>query len=489
MTNNQIISSELDRMVRARSLYITSDTIPFDADVSNAIYQLQDPITAQDGFDLVYGVRAFGFNASALNISRQQRNNVLTYETTMIPPTYIYNTTTSDFEENINQSPITTTYDIYYPDGLYTIDQLFQMLSNEQNYSMFSGYKTNVLSEDPIIFFNEEAKKQVNYLYIKPSFTRVDGGFTVQPHINDIDINNKYYTQANSKLYSALQVNYYLYEFKIKKNESSPGLYNLLFTNTFTDTRDHAPMIPQFETIIKGQNPPLEIVFEITNELYSPQQVTTTTYLPKTVQPSSSMMFTVTYKNDDLIISKLANKYPANGFRQPNRPARFYHLPSINPLYIDVISDLPTLSISSDGNKKGILVRQFALGGDNGGTSFFQQYDNPVFYRTSSSKENIDSIRINFVSEGNKWSFFNLEFFLELLIFEYKQESIEIPFQSNESYVNSSATGNSYHMPTEDEITSAMGPTHNSFPFRHLGNSQSVVYFSENLESKMKRRR
>jgi hypothetical protein len=486
MTNNQITNNELDKMVRARSLYITSDTISFDADVGNAIYQLQDPITSQDGFDLVYGVRAFGFNASAMNISRQQRNNILSFETTMIPPAFIYNTTTKNFDTNLNRTEITSTYHVHYPDGLYTMDQLFNMLSNDENYSMFSGYQTNITYSDPIFFDVLNGTSQVNNLYIKPLFQRADGGFTVQPVIAGLQINNRYYNSNFTTRYYAYQVNFVLTSFKIKKNSSNPGLYNLLFTNKFTDSSDHAPMVPQFETIIKGHNPPIEIEFLITNNLYWSENDPA---LQDNVTPSSSMIFTVVYKNDEHIISNLTEKYPSNGFTQPNRPARFYHLPDINPLYVDVLSDLPTLSMSSDGNKKGILVRQFAIGGDNGGTSFFQQYDNPIFYRTSSSKENIDSIRINFVSEGNKWSFFNLDFFLELVIFEYKQEAVNNPFPSDERYKNSSATGNSYHMPTEDEITSAMGPTHNSFPFRHLGNNQSVVYFSDNLESKLKRRR
>lgn len=491
MNNNNKSNNELDKMVRARSVYVTSDSIPFDADASSAIYQLQEPVTAQEGFDLVYGVRAFGFNASAMNISRKQRNNVLTFETTMLSPQYVYNTSTTNFDLDYNQELVIVTYDVHFPDGLYTTDQLFFMLSNEQNYTVWSGYKTDVLSNEKFIYDNNGASRQLNNLFLKATFGRTDGGFSVAPEISSLAINNRYFNSTKTEQWSAFQVNYQLQQFAIVRNESSPGLYDLLFTNEFTDSKDHAPEVPQFESIIKGNNPPKKIIFQITNNLFQPDAaITSTTILPATVSPQTSMEYEVTYLGDDQIMDQLAQKYLANGFLYPNRPARFYHTPSINPLYIDVISDLPTLSLTSDGGQKGILLRQFALGGDNGSTSFFQQYDNPVFYRTSSSKENIDSIRLNFVAQGNKWSFFNLEFFMEILVFEYEQEGVQInPFQQGTQYMNSSVSGNQYHMPSEDEITSSMGPTHNSFPFRHLGNDQSVVYFQDPLQAKLKRLR
>jgi hypothetical protein len=491
MNNNNSNSqpNELDKMVRARSVYVSSESLPFDSDVSSAIYQLQEPIAAQEGFDLVYGVRAFGFNASVTNISRKQRNNTLTFETNMSPPEYIYDDELNIFVVNGDTTPIVTKHKVSFPEGLYTIDDLFAMLSSEQNYAIFSGYQIDVKSYQPYYENLDQGTTEPNKLFIKASFSRSSGGFTVKPEISSSTIINIYVsniTPTSDVTNSGYQVNFKLHSFSIIRDPDDPGLYDLLFTNLYTDSKDHAPEVPAFETIIKGRNPPQKITFNTTIDLYDISTGSSSTLL-EAVSPQASMTYVVNYEGDEDIDLKLASKYPSNGFLAPYRGARFYHLPLINPLYIDVISDLPTMSVTTEGGKKGILVRQFALGGDNGGTSFFQSYDNPIWYRTSSSKETIDSIRLNFQSEGNKWNFFNLEFFLELVVYEYPQQSIQTPDLS--SSMNSNTSGRSYYMPSEDEITATMGPDHNPFPFRHLGNDQSVVYFNNPLDAKLKRRR
>jgi hypothetical protein len=127
MNNNQVSVSELDKMVRPKSIYVTSDLLPFDADASTATYGLQEPIMAQDGFDLVFGVRSFGFNASATNISYRQRNNTLLFEITYFPPIYVY--TGDGFNLNPSRNTIESkTFKIIYPDGLYTIEELFYII-------------------------------------------------------------------------------------------------------------------------------------------------------------------------------------------------------------------------------------------------------------------------------------------------------------------------------------------------------------------------
>jgi|LakMenEpi03Aug12_release.lakeMendotaPanAssembly.Ray.scaffolds.fasta_scaffold72052_5 hypothetical protein len=487
MNNNQVSVSELDKMVRPKSIYVTSDLLPFDADASTATYGLQEPIMAQDGFDLVFGVRSFGFNASATNISYRQRNNTLLFEITYLPPIYVY--TGDAFNLNPSRNTIESkTFKIIYPDGLYTIEELFYMLSNKENYNIPSGYLYDVRTPNSII--NETNSWFPNDIFIYPNFVKRDGGFSVAPQFSNGYIINEYpYLEdpTNAQWVSAYLANKRLIRFKILPDTSSPELYNLLFTNKYSDSRDHAPEIPQFETNYQGNNPPISISFDTTVSLFDYDTSLNTKEASSTVSPSDSLTFTVYYEPDAEILMKLDSKYPALGFLSLNRPARFYHLPDINPLYVDVISDLPSNNVTIQGGQRGVLLRHFTLGGNNGGTSFYQSYDNPVFFKSSSSKENIDAIRLNFQSEGNKWHFFNLSFYLELLVFEYPKTPLQKP-QLTQA-LNSSTTGNDYYLPREDEITSAMGPDHNSFPFRHLGNDHSRVYFQNSLDAKFKRPR
>ena len=487
MNNNQVSMSELDKMVRPKSVYVTSDLLPFDADASTATYALQEPIMAQDGFDLVFGVRSFGYNASATNISYRQRNNTLLFEIAYYPPEYTY--IGGFFSLNPMKDTLETKiFKVVYPDGLYTAEELFFMLSNKENYAMPSGYLYDVRKTDDVI--NDNASWFPNDIFISPNFVRRDGGFSVEPILSNGYIINEYPywdVPENTQWVSAYKANVRLIRFSILPDSSSPELYNLLFTNKFSDSKDHAPEVPQFETNIQGANPPKAIHFDITISLFDYESSLSTKESSSIASPSDSLQFSARYEPDTDILSRLNSKYPSLGFMILNRPARFYHLPDINPLYVDVISDLPSTNVTIQGGQRGVLLRHFNLGGNNGGTSFYQSYDNPVFFRSSSSKENIDAIRLNFQSEGNKWHFFNLSFYLELLVFEYPKTPIQTPQLSQA--LNSSTTGNDYYLPREDEITSSMGPDHNSFPFRHLGNDHSQVHFQNSLDAKFKRPR
>lgn len=486
MNNNQVSVSELDKMVRPRSIYVSSDLIPFDADVSTATYSLQEPIVAQEGFDLVFGVRSFGYNASATNISFRQRNNKLLLRKKYVTPKYVY-TAQETFIQG-TQVEKTEDYFITFPDGLYTLDELFYMLSDPANYIIPSGYKYDVRYDAQYYVDYINGTTFNNELFLHLLFTKTDGGFSVRPVIQNKDIMNQY-TTAGGK-YSADKVNNTLKSLTILPDPSSPELYNLLFTNRNTDSQNHAGEIPQFETNLQGTNPPTQISFSITMELYDTGKTPFQFESLSTVNPQSGMIFYPVFVPDFNILFDLDKKYPSSGFLAPYRGARFYHLPNISPLYVDVVSDLPTGNVTVEGGQRGVLVRQFVLGGNNGGISFFQNYENPVFSRCSHFKENIDSIRLNFVSEGNKWHFFNLEFFLEILVFEYPKKTLEKPLTSQYDVIgNSSTTGKGFYLPTEDEITSSMGHDHNSFPFRHLGNDHSQIHFQDPLDIKFKRGR
>lgn len=127
MSNNKATE-----MIRTRKIYLTSDDVPDYGDVSNFTYTLRDPVYAQDGFSLVFGVTEIGFNATATNISGNQKNNSLKFIVEYLEPDYLV----SSYNPSANQSTAFTfitnpnagnviekEYIIYYPDGLYnTLD-------------------------------------------------------------------------------------------------------------------------------------------------------------------------------------------------------------------------------------------------------------------------------------------------------------------------------------------------------------------------------
>jgi len=489
MDNNNVYSNKLDEMVRPRSVYLTSELVPPDADASSAIYQLSETVHAQDGHDLVFGVRSFGFNASATNISRKQQNNSLQIVLKLQTPKY-KPTSTDPVQFILDPSPDIETkiYNIIFPDGLYTTDELFSMLSNVKNYQIPSGYKYDVLNYSDIITDSVQGVWYYNDIFLTLHFESVDGGFKVSPEFDGTSIKNKYYTEDNTKCYSADSVNKKLASISIVRNPSEPGLYDLLFTNKHSDSKDHPGEVPQYETNLRGRNPPNEILFECKITLFD---TGTTPDEPEVLDfvsvQNSLIVEKVIYYPDINIMTELSKKYPNQGFNTPNRAAVFYHTPLITPLYIDVLSDLETYNISMEGNLKGLLLRQFALGSENGGTSFFQYYDNPVFYKMSASRDVIDSIRISFRSEGGKWDFFNMEFFLELLVFEYPKEYLRRAI--NADYSNNAEQSRTELVKAYDDVTTAMGPLHNSFPFRHVGNDLSVAVFKDPERSRLKRGR
>lgn len=488
MANN----NKLDEMIRPRSIYLTSEMVAPDADASSAIYQLRETVFAMDGHDLVFGVRSFGFNASATNISRIQNNNTLRFQIIFNDPKYVPTSDESDFILNSNRlSNRVQIFTVTYPDGLYTLDELFAMLSSRNNYAIKSGYKYDVLNDDTLFVDYETGKTFENDVYITFNFESIDGGFKVIPEFKGAAIKNRYENVNGTSFYSAYNVNPVITSLSIIRDQYSEGLFDLLFTNKFSDSLDHPGVVPQYETNLRGANPPTSINFDTMIRLYDNSLTPDEPEYLSTVHVQSSAVFYRTYTTPDTtLIEQLNEKYPSQGFKIPNRGAVFYHKPLITPMYIDVESDLETYNITTEGNLKGLLVRQFALGTENGGTSFFQSYDNPVFFKMSSSRESIDSVRISFRAEGNKWNFFNMEFFLELLIFEYPKESLRRAMMSQQmSMGNGSGNESNREMVrASDEVTAAMGPLHNSFPFRHRGNDASVVYFRDLERTSMKRR-
>jgi hypothetical protein len=475
MSNNTIHSLMSSVDVRPKLLYISSENVPYDADSSSSTYQLKESIIAQDGYHLEFGVRSFGFNAAATNISKKQNNNTLILKVYSISPQYVLSPETNTF--NLDNSPqfIESKFELIFPEGLYTIDELFSLLSDENNYSIESGYKVDVINYlDEFVEYNGQLVR--NSLKLSLNFARSTGGFTVGVKMTDQEIKNNYLDINMNRYLAAYEVNYQLKGVSIVRDPVNFGLYDLLFTNKIT-APDHPGYIPQFEMNIRNQNPPSSIDFNIFVSLFFEEGVTeqSSDYL----SPMNSFIFDTTYDTELNTLQQLDKKYPSLGVLEKNRGARFYHLPDINPLFVDVISDLPVSNVSTSGASKGILVRLFSIGSNNGGTSYYQSFDQIVMYPISSSRDIIESLRLTFQSEGGKWNFFNLDFCLELYICEKSKEGF---IQNNEDGANELQS-----MPITDDVTRLLGSKNNSFPFQRIPKDPSILYLEETRSNKRSR--
>lgn len=411
MSNSSLINVA-NSMVRPRSIYFSSQDVPEYSDASTSVFYLNESIHAEDGFDLVFGVRGFGYNATATNISKKQGNNSLRVILFLHPPEYFYNPTTELFTQDSAHTQVhSKTYDIYYPDGLYgSFEDILSLLSNPENYIIPAGYKYDVRSNQQII--QKGSSIYENDVKLKLTWQSRDGGFSIHPELIDDEIMNYY--ENGGEILQAKQVNWSLFSIKITQNPEYPKLYNQLFYNRLSQNSDHPGFIPLYENVITGQNPQTGIDFVVTNNLYySPSS-----FYGEQIFANSSMLYTWKTTPDTHLVEKLALAFPLTGYTRINFPYIHFGLPAFNPIFVDVMCNLETDNITVSNHERGLLLRQFVLGGSNSNTSFFQAYDTPRWNKMSSGREMIDSVRIAFRSEDDLWDFFNMSFYLELLVFE-----------------------------------------------------------------------
>jgi hypothetical protein len=163
-------------------------------------------------------------------------------------------------------------------------------------------------------------------------------------------------------------------------------------------------------------------------------------------------------------------------------PFKSFYPPRLFPLYIEISTNLETQNLTIDGYNTNLLCRHFPLGADQGALSFFQSWDNPVMHPARSSRHTIDGLKIDFLSENDKWSFFNLTFFLEIVFYEMAEEE-ELPQFDNQLF----------QIPAEDAMTSTLQQYSSSFsnPFPVHSNRQNsgVLRVGSSRSSTLKRQR
>lgn len=464
--NNIPRSYEIDKMIRPREIFISSDYIAEHDSASQIKLNFQENIVTSEGFHFAFGLSSIGFNTTVFNISEHQSNNKLIYSVSYYPPLYIpdqYDNETGEYtyiknpevwsfnddgedEYLLNSNTlITEDYTVTIPDGYYnSLDDLFTVLNDELCVYISSKYKCDI-NKTEIKYPSYFVKNDIN---ITLYFSSLSNGYRIWPYmgknINSVYQTNQtfknYYVDAlePSKGYPGYYVNNILSNIKIKPYPDNI-LYNILFTN-INSTKNTPPQAPSFLLDTGLVNPPTSIVFEIqcyfgleSIDPNDPKVEGETTDIEKEISEPSEYIEFIAYgepnSNLNQRISNLSDSVIPSKYR--NYPYVSYFKPRLNPYFIDIETDLPTNNITETGTNRNILKRQFIPANSSGITDFYQEFSNPIWYTTAN--HSLNSIHFHFVSESNKWNFFNLQFTIGLILFEYPIEAEpsnfnEVPF-------------------------------------------------------------
>lgn len=448
--------SAASSMIRPKLLFLsTEDVRPYE-DASKVTISLRDQIMAEDGFKLVYGIRSFGYNTNVMNISQRQKNNEIDVELTYLTHELEYQGATTD------PTPVasTTTSQIYTirlsDDNYGTVNNLFFALNNELARILWSGWLVD--EEKPKNYFNltpfiiQFSVENENRMYISLEY-------------NDISVIGGYTIHGSN--YSAWQFNDKITKIRIQPTPSNPGLFNLLFTNTNSTDPNRPVCLPTFK-LGEGQNPCTAVEFTIDPSTYATYQTETDglkeeEFTTEIVNVWSTVFWNLKEIGNEEFLDTAAGIYPIdNYFTVQNTPYIGYQVPDIHPIYLDISSTLENSNLTTEGLSKNLLTRQFVVGAQNGNNSYYEKWETPVYYILDSRY--ISSIELQFKSQQNKWNFFNLEFVLELIIFEVEEESHVTDFVEP-----------TFVMPSDDPLTAQLGRYSSSIqnPYPLLGSGQS----------------
>lgn len=473
MSHSSTFVSVASSMIRPRLLYVsTEDVRPYE-DAQQVTVSLRDQIVAEDGFKLVYGVRSFGFDTDVMNISSKQKNNMLSFTATYLNSEliYNYNSGTVSANPNYNQPPQQKTFTIILNDANYgTIQSLFDEINFQISNIVDCGWLRDVTKPKD----SPQNSIPFSFKFENP----VPSQFIID--LNNITIDTlESYTVQDVK-YAAFKFASALIQLTIHPTSGSPGLFNLLFTNKKSSIPDKPVCLPSF-SLNAGQNPPDFIQFDITPSYYGTYAANPNDLSDNFVNVAENLVFYVLESPNEDLLNTENGIYPVpNYLNLDNLPYRSYHVPDLFPIYLDIKSTLENSNMTKEGLAKNLLARQFIVGSSNGNNSFLQNWDSPIYYILDS--RSITSIELKFESEGDKWNFFNLQFALELIVFEVEEESSVPDFQEP-----------LFVMPGDDPLTSAVNRYSNSVqnPMALVGSGQSkrMVYHNDILNRRDKKSR
>lgn len=413
MSSNNLPSFNTNELIRPRSVYISTDDVLDFSDASSFKINLQEQITAEEGFDLVWGLRSVGANMTAYNISSRLGNNTFIIRGTYIESAYVYNPALDAFEANLTGGTIVNRdITVVIPDGLYnSLDALFDMLSNsnEINYFIDSGYLVDV---------REETNDFLNRVPINLLWKKTSGGFTIEPQSNTISILNHYLSHDGSHL-NANQVCDRLTKISLLPDPAHPKFWYQMFKNTEATLPDIPPSsLSQFQYI--GLNPPNGISFTL--QPTEPPPHAPPVFVEQWI-PFSIVSYYVAEIGNESFYNNFGGRYPNTTLQFFNLPYRSYFTPIFHPLFVDFCSSLSSKSVTKEGHKKGILIRQFITGGDNGVTSLYNYFNTPVWNIVETPA--VSTISIDLSAEKDLWDFYNMNFVIELIFFEIERGSVQ----------------------------------------------------------------
>lgn len=493
MSNNQTTQDLKHELYRPKRLYITSEDVSDFDDAGSCRFILKEPIVPAEGFKLVYGLHSFGYVATAYNISTVQKNNMLCF---MLE----YYTPQKQFTNGawINSTPIQKRcyQKLVIPDGYYgTLSQLFSVMNNLQLTHIKSGLLKDVTKTsvtDPNSFNTMPSERftlsDVNEIPFIILWSETEYGFQIDLSLpDDVEILNDYYNFTDASHIQAFEANIQLGALAIIPGDSdTQNLYNLLFTNQ--NDKENKGINITTAIPLNNVNPPPLIIFQINCPLSYDEGSTNPV---DTVSPMDDFKyFVLTDDQSRQALGKLLAENPFDGSHETiesaavtntfilyaNVPFKSFYPPRLYPLYVELATNLETQNLTVDGYFANLLCRSFPVNADQGAASFFQQWDQPVMHHARSSRNAFDSIKIDFKSESDKWSFFNLTFFIELVFYETAEEE-EMP-QYQEQF---------FQVPEADPMTTQLQQFSKSFsnPFPvHPANQNSGNLRVGSLRSK-----
>ena len=392
---------------RKRTLYISSENVDYFNSSDRVTINLNQSVVHEDDFILTYALKSIGFNSTAMNISEKQKNNkicyVLEYNDTHV--THVARKDAPDGDitsvvtRNLAPNEVLTiqTVTVVVPDGHYTLSELFVYLSSYSNKSIVipSGYYLDY--EDDI----EAASNIVPILF---QWAETPSGYTIELKSDYLldDIKGTY-TYGGTD-YGIRYLFSKLNRITIAPHETDPILFNTLFTNFNTEYENTPISIPP-NTMKRGVNPHSGVQFNFNiNSLTRPDQITDI----KIVEVGNERLYDV--------VNRI---YPTEE-RINYHFYKAYYKPNLDPTYVDVMISLPNSAMDERGHRN-ILTRIFTLGSKDGGSSFFQMWEQPKI-TVLNGLSGFSSVTIDIESQENKWNFFNLEFSIEIEIDEIKEE-------------------------------------------------------------------
>lgn len=486
MSNSLTKTDLLNSMVRPKRLFVSSEDVANYDDSGRCKFTLRESIIAQEGFRLAYGLKSFGYSATANTISEKQKNNRLLLEITYLEPEYIYKSGAWIYDQT--PGSIVRQMEYIIPDGYYaTFSDLCQVLNNPLLNLIPSGLKINVMENEQLrVEFDFPGNEvPIQFIWVPTPY-----GYFIDCKLSDEHLIKNDYTNNGVKL-QAKEVNYRPDKVRfLPGNVDSPHykLYQLLFHND-TGTSSSALNMPN-ALGLRGINPPDAIVFEFQSTLsYDSAAIDPVDFIDpnenfhyKTYIESVDNMreFETEAQFDPLKNEGVISHFWGVGYQ--NTPFQVYFSPRLCPIYIQVNTNLETQNLTIDGYASNLLFRHFPLGSDQGAKSFYQSWDQPVMHHARSARNSIDHLDFHFEAESELWDFFNLTFNIEFIFYEIPDEE-ELPTYANEPI----------QVPTEDMMTSQLqkysNRFHDPFPLRHTTEESGTLIIGSSRSGHLKKRR